>query len=171
MKNLDVNPHNFLLRMGMYPLWNRETLVKYSDDMELQPWLAKEWENTDPLTWKITLQDNVTLLSSGRSDGCRGSETMSGASCWQTMTVRQPIRKLIRWKQTVRCLRSTHPSQSRTFELPGDPYGCIIDVDADLTMNRSRNKSIYCNGTASPVIILTLVKNENYWNGTHILMN
>ena len=33
--------------------------------MEIEPWLAKEWENVDELTWKITLQDNVKF-SSGR---------------------------------------------------------------------------------------------------------
>ena len=65
-EELDVNPHNSYSGWACIRYGIGETLVKYSDDMELQPWLAKEWENTDPLTWKITLQDNVTF-SSGRA--------------------------------------------------------------------------------------------------------
>ena len=36
-----------------------ETLVHYTDTMELEPWLAKSWENDGNLTWTITLQDDV----------------------------------------------------------------------------------------------------------------
>ncbi|MBR1740744.1 MAG: ABC transporter substrate-binding protein, partial [Lachnospiraceae bacterium] len=45
-----------------------ETLVHYSDSMELEPWLAKEWENLDELTWKLTLQDGVKFHSGRTMD-------------------------------------------------------------------------------------------------------
>ena len=50
-EELDVNPHNSYSGWACIRYGIGETLVKYSDDMELEPWLAKEWENTDPLTW------------------------------------------------------------------------------------------------------------------------
>ena len=53
-EELDVNPHNSYSGWACIRYGIGETLVKYSDDMELEPWLAKEWENTDPLTWKIS---------------------------------------------------------------------------------------------------------------------
>ena len=36
-----------------------ETLVHYTDTMELEPWLALSWENDGNLTWTITLRDGV----------------------------------------------------------------------------------------------------------------
>ena len=69
----NVNPHDAYSGWACIRYGIGETLVKYSDTMEIEPWLAKEWENVDELTWKITLQDNVKF-SSGRD------ERMSGAS-------------------------------------------------------------------------------------------
>ena len=61
----NVNPHDAYSGWACIRYGIGETLVKYSDTMEIEPWLAKEWENVDELTWKITLQDNVKF-SSGR---------------------------------------------------------------------------------------------------------
>ena len=38
-----------------------ETLVRLSDTMEIEPWLAESWENVDELTWTITLRDDVNF--------------------------------------------------------------------------------------------------------------
>ena len=40
-EELDVNPHNSYSGWACIRYGIGETLVKYSDDMELQPWLAK----------------------------------------------------------------------------------------------------------------------------------
>ena len=61
----DVNPHNAYSGWACIRYGVGETLIKYSDEMEIQPWLASEWENVDELTWKITLRDGVKF-SSGR---------------------------------------------------------------------------------------------------------
>ena len=61
----DVNPHNDYAGWACIRYGIGETLIHYSDSMEVEPWLAKSWENVDPLTWKLTLQDNV-YFSSGR---------------------------------------------------------------------------------------------------------
>lgn len=36
-------------------------LVKFSDEGELNPWLAVAWENIDTLTWRFTLREGVTF--------------------------------------------------------------------------------------------------------------
>lgn len=46
----DINPHNTYAGWACIRYGIGETLVKYSDDMEIEPWLAKAWENVDPLT-------------------------------------------------------------------------------------------------------------------------
>ena len=42
-EELDVNPHNSYSGLACIRYGIVETLIKYSDDMELEPWLAKEW--------------------------------------------------------------------------------------------------------------------------------
>ena len=47
----------------MHPLWNRGDAGKiFQTTWRLEPWLAKEWENVDALTWKITLQDQCDVF-------------------------------------------------------------------------------------------------------------
>lgn len=38
-----------------------ETLVRLNDDIEIEPLLATEWEQTDDLTWVFTLREGVTF--------------------------------------------------------------------------------------------------------------
>lgn len=64
-----MNPHNTYSGWACIRYGIGETLFKYSDNMEIQPWLAKSYENVDELTWKITLQDNVKFTSGRAMDG------------------------------------------------------------------------------------------------------
>ncbi|WP_372631954.1 nickel ABC transporter substrate-binding protein [Cohnella sp.] len=36
-----------------------ETLVRLDENMQVQPWLAAEWEQPGPTTWVFTLRDNI----------------------------------------------------------------------------------------------------------------
>ncbi len=38
-----------------------ETLVKFDEDMELEPYLATDWEMVDDLVWEFNLQEGVTF--------------------------------------------------------------------------------------------------------------
>lgn len=54
-----LDPHSdydgwYVMRYGI-----GETLIRISDTMEAQPWLATKWELADPLTWKITIREGV----------------------------------------------------------------------------------------------------------------
>ena len=57
----DVNPHNGYSGWACIRYGVGETLFKYSDTMELEPWLAESYENVDELTWKINLKDGITF--------------------------------------------------------------------------------------------------------------
>ncbi|KIR03347.1 Oligopeptide ABC transporter, periplasmic oligopeptide-binding protein OppA [Lachnospiraceae bacterium TWA4] len=57
----DVNPHNTYAGWACIRYGVGETLFKYSDNMEIEPWVAKSFENVNETTWKITLNDNVTF--------------------------------------------------------------------------------------------------------------
>ncbi len=61
----DVNPHNAYSGWACIRYGIGETLFRYSDSMEIEPWLATDYERTDDLTWNITLREGVHF-SSGR---------------------------------------------------------------------------------------------------------
>ena len=64
----DVNPHNGYSGWACIRYGIGETLFRYSDTMELEPWLATEYENVDENTWRITLRDGVTFTSGRELD-------------------------------------------------------------------------------------------------------
>lgn len=160
----DVNPHRGYSGWACIRYGIGETLVKYSDNMEVQPWLAKEWENVDELTWKITLQDNVKF-SSGRD--------------MDAEAVKQCLEHLIenhdRASSDLKIasidadgqVLTIHTSEPKPALLNylGDPYGCIIDVDAGFENGIVAGTGPYIAVDCKTDDHLTLVKNENYWNG------
>lgn len=64
-----VNPHETYNGWACIRYGVGETLVHYSDTMELEPWLAKSWENDGDCTWTVILQDGVTFSSGRKMDG------------------------------------------------------------------------------------------------------
>ena len=91
---------------------------------------------------------------------------MSGASSWQIMTVRQLIQRLHSMDADGQVL-TIHTSEPKPALLNylGDPYGCIIDVDAGFENGIVAGTGPYIAVDCKTDDHLTLVKNENYWNG------
>lgn len=46
-----------------------ETLVKIDENLEIEPWLAEEWEMKDPTTWTFKIRDGVTFHDGTPVDG------------------------------------------------------------------------------------------------------
>ena len=65
----DINPQNTYAGWACIRYGIGETLFRYSDTMEIEPWIAKEYENIDDLTWKITLNDGVVFSNGRACDG------------------------------------------------------------------------------------------------------
>src|SRR5699024_6593563 len=65
----DVNPHNTYAGWACIRYGIGETLFRYTDTMELEPWLASGYERTDDTTWVITLRDDATFTSGRNLDG------------------------------------------------------------------------------------------------------
>ena len=59
----DVNPHNGYSGWACIRYGIGETLFRYSDTMELEPWLATAYDYVAENTWRITLRDGVTFTS------------------------------------------------------------------------------------------------------------
>lgn len=162
----DVNPHNAYAGWACIRYGIGETLFRYSDAMEIEPWLATGYERLDERTWKITLRDGVTF-SSGRAldgeavkeclehliqvhDRARGDlQIASIAADGQTVTI------------------TTAEPRPTLLNYLCDPYGCIIDMQAGITDDGIvSGTGPYIAASLRTDEKLELVKNENYWNGT-----
>ena len=65
----DIDPHNAYSGWACIRYGVGETLFRYTDTMEIEPWLAADWEQADALTWRITLRDNITFSTGRPLDG------------------------------------------------------------------------------------------------------
>ena len=161
----DVNPHNSYAGWACIRYGVGETLVKYSDDMEIQPWLATQWENVDDLTWKITLRDDVSYSSGRKMDGESVKQCLE--HLLETHERAQSDTKIasIEADGQVLTIKTSEPKPALLNYL-GDPYGCIIDVDAGFDNGIVAGTGPYIAVDLKTDDHLTLVKNENYWGGT-----
>lgn len=161
----DVNPHNTYAGWACIRYGVGETLFRYSDSMEIEPWLAESYELVDELTWKITLRSDVYFTSGRLMDG---------------QAVKECIEHLVEVHDRARgdlCIDSieadgqtvtikTASPKPALLNYISDPYGCIIDMEAGITDDG------IVSGTGPYKVTklvtderLELVKNENYWNG------
>lgn len=161
----DVNPHNGYSGWACIRYGVGETLFKYSDTMELEPWLAESYENVDELTWKINLKDGITFTSGRKLDG----EAVKG--CIEHLVA---VHKRAAGDLNIERVEAEADTVIITTAKPvpalinylSDPYGCIIDMQAGIT--DEGNVSATGPYIAEEIVTdsgLTLVKNQNYWNG------
>ena len=161
-----VDPHRTYNGWACIRYGIGETLVHYTDSMELEPWLAKSWENDGNLPWTITLQDNVTF------SGGRAMDAEAVKQCLKHLLEnhdRAPgdtkIADMQADGQTL-TITTSEPNPALMNYL-GDPYGCIIDVDAsDFDAGVVIGTGPYVVKEMVTDDHLTLTKNEAYWNGT-----
>ena len=160
----DINPHNDYSGWACIRYGVGETLVKYSDDMEIQPWLATEWENVDDCTWKITLRDDVYYSSGRYMDGESVKQCLE--HLLETHDRAQNDTKIASIEADGQVLTiTTSDPKPALLNYLGDPYGCIIDVDAGFENGIVAGTGPYTAVELKTDDHLTLVKNENYWGG------
>ncbi len=161
----DINPHNAYSGWACIRYGVGETLFKYTDDMEIEPWLASDYELEDELTWKIELRDDVTF-SNGRK-----LDAQSVKECLEHLTENHlraqsnlTIESISAEGQTL-IIKTSEPCPTMLNYLC-DPYACIIDMQAGI-----KEEGIVT-GTgpyiATELITdeeLKLEKNQDYWNG------
>lgn len=161
----DVNPHNGYAGWACIRYGIGETLFKYSDSMELEPWLATGYENTDENTWVITLRDDVTFTSGRKLDARAAKACLDHLTeVHERASGDLKIKEITADGQTL-TITTTEPVPALMNYL-SDPYGCIIDMEAGITDDGN------VSGTGPYMAVkvetdkgLTLVKNENYWGG------
>ena len=162
----DVNPHNGYSGLACIRYGIGETLFKYSDSMELEPWLATGYELVDENTWVVTLRDGVTFTSGRAMDAEAVKECLDHlVEVHERAKGDLKIREITADGQTL-TIRTQEPVPALMNYL-ADPYGCIIDMQAGITEDGNVSGTGPYRATEVETDVgLTLVKNENYWNGT-----
>lgn len=161
----DINPHNDNSGWAAIRYGVGETLFRYSDSMEIEPWLAKSYELEDELTWKITLRDGVYFTSGRYMDAQAVKESLESLIKNHARAAGDlRIDQMMAQGQTLTIVTKT-PVPALLNYL-SDPYGCIIDIQAGITLDGI----VSATGPYKAVSLasgqrLDLVKNENYWNG------
>ena len=162
----DVNPHNGYSGWACIRYGIGETLFKYSDSMELEPWLATGYELVDENTWVVMLRDGVTFTSGRAMDAEAVKECLDHlVEVHERAKGDLKIREITADGQTL-TIRTQEPVPALMNYL-ADPYGCIIDMQAGITEDGNVSGTGPYRATEVETDVgLTLVKNENYWNGT-----
>lgn len=161
----DLNPHRDNSGWACMRYGVGETLFKFSDAMEIEPWLAKSYENVDELTWTVTLQDDVYFTSGRHMDGEAVKECLEAlVENHERARGDLSIAEITAEGQTV-TIKTEVPVPALMNYL-ADPYGIIIDMEAGVT----EDGNVSATGPYKAVSVETdkgveLVKNEDYWNG------
>lgn len=161
----DVNPHNGYSGWACIRYGVGETLFKYSDTMELEPWLAESYENVDELTWKINLKDGITFTSGRKLDGDAVKECIEHLVAVHKRAAGDLNIERVEAEADTVIITTAKPVPALINYL-SDPYGCIIDMQAGITDDG--NVSATGPYIAEEIVTdsgLTLVKNQSYWNG------
>lgn len=123
----DINPQNTYSGWACIRYGVGETLFRYSDTMEIEPWIAKEYENVDDLTWKITLNDGVVFSNGRACDGEAVKECLEELVANHERAAGDLCIDTIEAEGNVVTIKTTEPKPALINYL-SDPYGCIIDV-------------------------------------------
>lgn len=161
-----VDPHRTYNGWACIRYGIGETLVHYTDTMELEPWLATEWTNDGNLTWTITLRDGVKFSSGRDMDGAAVKQCLEHLLEVHDRAPSDTMIDTIEADGQILTITTKEPLPALMNYL-GDPYGCIIDVDAsDFDAGIAVGTGPYAVKDMVTDDHLTLVPNEYYWNGT-----
>lgn len=161
----DINPHNSSSGWACIRYGVGETLFRFDDHMEVEPWLAKSYQMLDEYTWEIILRDGITFTSGRVMDAeavkeCLDELVKEHARAAGNLCIKQIA------ADGMKLVIKTEVPVPALINYLADPYGCIYDVQAGVT----EDGIVQGTGPYRAVSLTTdkeldLVKNENYWDG------
>ncbi|MCR5295615.1 MAG: ABC transporter substrate-binding protein [Lachnospiraceae bacterium] len=160
----NIDPHSAYCGWACIRYGVGETLFKFSDGMELEPWIASGYKNIDPLTWEISIKDGVTFSNGKAVDAEAVKACIEDLAAVHERAAGDLMIDEILADGQLLTIR-TKEEKPTLINYLCDPYGCIIDVEAG-------NENGIVTGTG-PFIAkelvtddhIKLVKNKSYWNG------
>lgn len=167
MGNAGLNPHDNYSGWSTIRYGVGETLFKFSETMELEPWLATGYEQIDEYTVRIDLRDNVTFSSGRKMDGLAVKECLDHLmAVHDRAPLDLKIKEIKADGQSITIISEEKVPALLNFL--SDPYGAIIDMSYG-TDGVTEDRNVAGTGPYIAYDIaddhIYLKKNENYWNG------
>ena len=161
-----VDPHRTYNGWACIRYGVGETLVHYTDTMELEPWLATDWTNDGSCTWTVTLRDGVKFSSGRDMDGAAVKQCLDHLLEVHDRAPSDTKIVDVQANGQVLTITTSEPNPALMNYL-GDPYGCIIDVEAsDFETGIVAGTGPYAVKELVTDDHLSLVPNTYYWDGT-----
>lgn len=167
MGDAGLNPHDNYSGWSAIRYGVGETLFKYNDNMEVEPWLATDYEFVDDLTVKITLRDGVKFSSGRAMDAQAVKECLEDLISVHDRAPYDLKIDHIEADGQILTIYTTEPCPAIINYL-GDPYGAIIDMEYGV---QGEGGSANVAGTGPYIATnvtptqIDLTKNEDYWGG------
>ncbi len=151
---------------GWYPVRYGvgETLFKLDEELRPSPWLAESYENIDPLTWKITLNDKATFSNGEKVTGDKVVESLKRVGGMNDRaTYLTEIDYTVEGNTIT--MKTKEPNATLIDNLC-DPDAVIVDVAG----TEDFDNNPICTGpfkfeSFEPETRVKMVRNDNYWNG------
>lgn len=128
MGDAGLNPHDNYSGWSALRYGVGETLFKYNDNMEVEPWLATDYEFVDDTTVKITLRDGVKFSSGRTMDAEAVKECLEDLIAVHDRAPYDLKINHIDADGLTLTIYTTEPCPAIINYL-GDPYGAIIDME------------------------------------------
>ena len=161
MENTGTNPHESYSGWSTLRYGIGETLFKFNENMELEPWLAEGFEQIDDFTLKIKINNAATFSNGKKVDGAAVKACLEHLIENHDRAPRDLKISSIEAEGQSIIIKSAEKMPALLNYL-SDPYGCIIDVEEGV-----KNNIVVGTGPYKAVKVtdtqIDLVKNDNYW--------
>lgn len=161
MENAGTNPHESYSGWSTLRYGIGETLFKFNERMELEPWLAESFEQVDDFTVRIKINDAAKFSNGKKVDGAAVKKCLDALIANHDRAPRDLKISAIEADGQFVTIKSAEKIPALLNYL-SDPYGCIVDVEAGV-----QNKIVVGTGPYKAVKVtdtqIDLVANENYW--------
>ena len=161
METTSTDPHNSYDGWATMRYGVGETLFKFNEHMELEPWLAESFEQVDEFTIKVKINDAATFSNGKKVDGAAIKACLEHLIANHDRAPRDLKISSIESDGQFVTIKSAEKMPALLNYL-SDPYGCIVDVEAGvhdgIAIGTGPYKAVKVTDTQ-----VDLVKNENYW--------
>ena len=161
MENVGTNPHESYSGWSTLRYGIGETLFKFNEHMQLEPWLAESFEQVDDFTIKIKINDAAKFSNGKKVDGAAVKKCLEDLIKNHDRAPKDLKISSIEADGQFIIIKSSEKVPALLNYL-SDPYGCIVDIDSGV-----ENGIVIGTGPYKAVKVtetqIDLVPNENYW--------